>query len=60
MKKVFNETFTHLDDALYYFETTVFENRDLHIHEAKLHHVNGQWNVGLLFDEAQMRLDIDE
>lgn len=60
MKKVFNETFTHLDDALYYFETTAYENRHMYIHEAKLHHVNGHWNVGFLFDDSQMELELDE
>ena len=59
-KVVYNESFTHWDDAAYFMEVRLARHNHMFIHEAKLHHVNGSWNVGLLFSEKQMELGLDE
>lgn len=60
MKTVYNESFVTFDEAQYYMEVRLARHNNMFIHEAKLHYVNGNWNVGLLFSENQLELDIDE
>ena len=61
MKKlVYNESFMTWDEAAYFMEVRLARHKQMFIHEAKLHYVNGSWNVGLLFSEEQMELDFDE
>ena len=60
MKKIFNETFPHFEDASLWLEKHLIDNDEMFVHEAKIHYVNRQWNAAILFDDVQMDLDIDE
>jgi hypothetical protein len=59
-KAVFNESFTHFQDAVYFMENHLIDHSHLFIDEAKIAYINGNWNVGLLFSDAQKELELDE
>jgi hypothetical protein len=58
-RTIYNNTFLNYDEAVTWMESVLKAHRDEVLVEAKLYYNHGAWQVGCMFGNVQLELQLD-